>query len=154
VTFATAATLSLNGVFSSLYDNYIIAHTFSADNTADTTCYHRLRLSGTDNTTANSYVSQRIQANGTTVGGIRQTNDIAFSFVTSNNLRSGAQMFLYGPNLAQPTAARSVDVNGISGAHLEEYAWTHNQSTGYDGITIIIGSGTMAGLIKVYGLVQ
>lgn len=152
VTFSLCETLSLNGVFSSTYDNYIVdMHAID-----DGTTFLRLRVSGTDNSTANSYVSQLLDASSTTVSGARFTGDLARSFYSDRNKPNGNTMYMYGPHLAQPTAGRSVNANAISSARLVDWAWTHNQSTSYDGFTLIRTSTavTMSGLIKVYGLVK
>lgn len=153
VTFGLCETLSLNGVFSSTYDNYIIdmRHVHSAD-----AQYLRLRLraSGSDNSTANSYVHQRIESGSSTVAASRTTGNEAHSGYTDDANRSGDTIYIYGPNLAQPTAGRSVNVNGFLGALLGDFAWTHNQSTSYDGFSMYPPSGNISGLVKVYGLVK
>ena len=155
VTFTTCETLSLNGVFSSTYDNYIID--VRGNSNASLTIHLRLRVSGSDNSTANSYVSQRLTADNTTVAGLRETSDLAAQvFGLYNTQRDGIQMFVYGPNLAQPTAGRSVTALGASSAFILDRAWTHNQSTAYDGFTLLRGgaANNFSGLIKVYGLVK
>jgi hypothetical protein len=152
VTFSTAATLSLNGVFSSTYDNYVIDIRHLASSTDN--FEYRLRLSGSDNSTSNSYVSQLINANGSTVSGSRTTSTIGRLSIVSDGQRSGDQVFLYGPALAQPTAVRAVSASGNSSARIYDHASTHNQSTAYDGITLIPSALTFGGLVKVYGLRQ
>ena len=153
VTFGLCETLSLNGVFSSAYDNYIIdiRHVGSTNGVG---LRIRLRASGTDNTTANSYVFQYVDANSTTVSGARTTTTYATINGVDDSQRGGTSLYLYGPNLAQPTAGRSVTVDGFSNAYLIDAAFTHNQSTAYDGCTLFPSSGTFSGLVKVYGLVQ
>jgi len=152
VTFALCATLSLNGVFTSTYDNYIIDIRCVDDGTKQLRI--RMRLAGTDNSTASSYVDQRLRASSTSVSGTRTTANIANIFDNSATQRSGLQLFMYGPGLAQPTAGRTVTAGGTSSAEISDHAWTHNQSTAYDGCSLIMASGTFSGLVKVYGLVQ
>jgi len=152
VTFTTAATLSLNGVFSSAYDNYVISIRHLASSTDN--FEYRLRVAGVDNSTANSYVSQLLNADGTTVSGSRTTAGIGLLGLVSNTQRSGDQVFLYGPSLAQPTALRSITASGGGSARIYDRASTHNQSTVYDGITLTPSALTFTGLIKVYGLAQ
>jgi len=152
VTFSGVTSLSLNGVFSSLYDNYIIDIRCVDDGTKQLRI--RMRLAGTDNSTASSYVDQRLRASSTSVSGTRTTSNIANIFDNSATQRSGLQLFMYGPALAQPTAGRTVTVGGASSAEIADHAWTHNQSTAYDGCSLIMASGTFTGLVKVYGLVQ
>jgi hypothetical protein len=155
VTFATAATLSLNGVFSSLYDNYVIDCRLKTDKGSKEDIRIRMRLSGTDNTTASSYVSQRLRADSTTVNGARTTADYGLIMNTETDVNAeGFTGYVYGPSLAQPTAWRCVVVNADSSAGIDDYAGTHNQSTAYDGFTCIYSPTHFTGLIKVYGLVQ
>jgi hypothetical protein len=154
VTFTGVTALSLNGVFSSTYDNYVIDMRHSASTTVNPRI--RMRTAGTDNSTTNSYVFQRILANGTSVSGERVTGNNAFIGGATSTQRDGLDLFVYGPNLAQPTAMRSVTVYGFTAAAMFDCAVTHNQSVSYDGFSILNdGSGaTFTGLIKVYGLVK
>lgn len=150
VTFTAVTSLSLNGVFSAAYDNYVIAMQMSCS--GNDNYYYRMRASGTDNTTASSYVSQYIYAGSTTVGAGRDTQNYASISYMSSTARNGTQLLVYGPFLTQPTAARSIAVSGFSSAYMDERASTHNQSTSYDGITIFLGSTNMTGTLTVYGV--
>jgi hypothetical protein len=152
VEFANATSLSLNGVFTSEFDNYMIA--IRCVDSGTKTLRMRLRGSGTDNSTASSYVAQRLRAASTSVSGSRTTSNIADLTDLGLNNRSGLQVFLYGPNLAQPTAVRSITINGDNGGNINDHAFTHNQSVAYDGCSLIMSSGTMTGLVSVYGLVN
>ena len=152
VTFSSCATLSLNGVFTSSYDNYmiVIRHTPSAA----TNVAMRLRASGTDNSTASSYVRQYLGADSSTVSANRLTSnlwDAVFSSFTTQ--RDGATIYVFGAYLAQPTAMRSVSVQSNSSGAISDNAGTHNQSTAYDGFTLICDTTlTLSGLVTVYGL--
>lgn len=149
VDFGLCETLSLNGVFSAEYDNYMIV----ARNTSNTDAGNALRLrnAGTDATGSN-YVRQYLLASSTTIDGGRQTAQTAAWFmVSASTQRSGAVMYIYGPALAQPTAMRDVNVSGISSAYIQDQASTHSLSTAYDGFTVI-SNGTITGNIAVYGL--
>lgn len=155
VTFSSCATLSLNGVFTTDYDNYILVMRTSASGGGDLN--FRMRLSGTDSTTGYTY--QYLRANNTTVTALRatsQTVGLIGAVDITGTTRDGHTMYLYGPNLAQPTATRSVEAwSGYNnpGAEIYDFANTHSVSTAYDGITIYPGSGSITGLVSVYGLV-
>jgi len=151
VEFSAAATLSLNDVFSSGYDNYMLVMRHLSSASVEYVRF-RLRASGSDNSTASSYVYQRLESGSSTLAGSRTTSNEAHSGYTSSSNRSGDTIYIYGPNLAQPTAGRSVNSNGFLGALLGDVAWTHNQSTAYDGFTIYPPSGTMSGRVAVYGM--
>ena len=151
VQFSTCATISFNGVFTADYDNYMIV-TRIMNNSG---LYHylfRLRASGTDDTTTSSYVSQRLYATGTAIGGSRTAEIHAFNGFGINEQRDGQILYLYGPYLSQPTAYRSVHTLGFLGGYIDDYAGTHNQSVSYDGFTRRVSGGTMTGLMSVYGM--
>lgn len=154
VTFTAATTINVNGVFSATYDNYLVVMQHNASGTDFQAV--RMRASGTDNTTASSYVSQRLDANSTTVAGARETESYARGPGLSSAERSGYHLYFYGPNLAQPTAGRLVSVWGLSSGYIRDVAFTHNQSTAYDGFTLYpsAGSVTATGALCVYGLSQ
>lgn len=154
VTFSTCATLSLNGVFSADYDNYMIVMRHVGSDASAFNVDLRLRLSGTDANGSN-YTTQGLGATGTTVdgGGGRSSNlTLARISSTNNTLRSGLVLHVYGPNLAQPTAFRSLTVEGYDNARIIDYAGTHSVSTGYDGLTLSRPVGSFSGLVGVYGM--
>lgn len=151
VTFTSATSLSLNGVFTSAYDNYMISIRFT-NATGTTTLQYRLRASGTDNSTTNSYVTQELTADSTSVLGGRYTANLAYFGTAYATQRSGLNMNVYGPFLTQPTASRSVTVGDYLSAYSYDAAHTHNQSTSYDGLTVLLSAGSITGLVSVYGL--
>ena len=153
VSFSACATLSLNGVFSADYDNYMIV--FRYKTSASGGWYWRLRVAGTDNSTASSYTDQQLRANGTAVTGTRAANAESYLANGDNTYDAGFIHFVYGPYLAQPTAGRTVTIDPASGAYIQDSAHTHNQSTAYDGFTYVPwgASGiTAGGRVAVYGM--
>lgn len=151
VTFSSCETLSLNGVFTSQYDYYMIQMRYVSD-TIGKELRARLRASGTDNSTTGSYIHQRLTASSTAVSAVR-TGTNTFEIGNSDlTLRSGIALYLYGPFLVQPTAVRSVTVGGQGNAIIVDYAATHNQSVSYDGISLFASTGLLTGLVSVYGL--
>lgn len=151
VTFSSCATLSLNGVFTSDFDNYMIVIRHQGTVTTDELQF-RLRLSGTDATGAN-YVYQQLAALSTTVQALRvSSNTWARLGNAVSALRSGDTTYIFGPNLAQPTAMRATQASAYDNASVIDHASTHSLSTAYDGFSVFPQSGTIAGLISVYGL--
>lgn len=150
VTFSSCATLSLNGVFTSDYDNYMISirHSTGGDNTLNM----RFRASGTDNSTANSYVFQYLFADSTAVTAARTTTTSGSISYRGNTQRAGVTGYIYGPFLTQPTVYRSDLADDYLSATVTSLAGTHNQSTSYDGFSLIASAGSFTGLISVYGL--
>ena len=151
VEFSAVTSLSLNGVFTADYDNYMIV--IRGTSSVGANIPLRLRANGTDNSTANSYTTQNIQAIGTTVNATRSSADSGIVAVMNATQRCGFVTNIFGPYLSQPTAWRTVTANDRDSARIEDYAVTHNQSVSYDGFTFYPGVGNMTGLISVYGLV-
>ena len=157
VEFASATSLSLNGVFTADYDDYMIVMRHLGS--AFTNVWARMRAAGTDATGTN-YTRQVLFANTGTIQGARDTSQtFAICSRTGDNERSGDCIYFYGPNLAQPTAIRNVNVtgktpSGTDGTQIADNASTHSLSTSYDGFTLSPVSGSFTGLVTVYGLAQ
>lgn len=152
VSFTGCEGLSINGVFTSAYNNYMVI--FRATSNSSSTASMRLRANGTDSI-ASSYTFQQLRANSTTVSSSR-TIDTTYtnSLVSYSTERIGSTISLYGPFLAQPTALRTVSAGDNGGAEIEDYAATHAVSSSYDGFSIYGGLSTYwTGLVSVYGLV-
>jgi hypothetical protein len=150
VTFTAATSISINGCFSSSYDNYLMVINFDANSDDLLSC--RLRSSGTDSSA--NYVRQWIDANGTSVTGFRNAGTTnAFHLGYHGQDWNGSAAYFYGPALAQPTALRSVNVASVSGARILDSAGTHSLSTAYDGCTVLSTSGVAyTGALTIYGL--
>ena len=154
VTFSSCDGLSLNGVFTSSYDNYMVAVRISESTTANGVIALRFRVSGADNTTASSYVDQSLSAGHTTITALRETKDYGWAFGVSSTQPNGATLYVFGPHLAQPTAWRSVSAVGESNARIYDFAGTHNQSTSYTGLTLLRSGFFYSGLVTVFGFNQ
>ena len=152
VTFSSCDTLSLNGVFTSSYDNYMISMR-SANNAGDYGINIRMRSAGTDNSTASSYTWQFFFASGTTATSSRSSDSYS-AFFTASSTRDGNAGFLFGPFLTQPTAGRSSLVYGTSSGAVLDYAIAHTVSASYDGITFFPVAGQMTGAVTIYGFNQ
>lgn len=153
VTFGSCETLSLNGVFTSDYDNYMV--TVRGNSTTDTSWYIRFRDTGSDSSTG--YVEQRIEANGTSVVARRDQIGGTYGWILAsyNTQESGSTVYIFGPKLVQPTAYRSVSVSDYADAFMRDYAGTHSVSNDYDGMTIIGQSSVpLTGLVTVFGFNQ
>lgn len=155
VDFTDCVTLSLNGVFTSSYDNYHVVMRFFGGVSSSYVVYYRLRASSSD-ATGNNYTYQTLTANGTTVSGARTSStDYGYFTIIGYDARSGATLNVFGPNLAQPTATRSVGIGSASGGAVAwDVATTHSLSTSYDGMTLIADGAHMSGLLTVFGFNQ
>jgi hypothetical protein len=145
--FSAVSSQSFNNVFSSTYDNYKILIT--ASSATDTDLQIRLRVGGSDNSTASSYVLQRITASSTTVGGVRQTDSYWRGYSFRDNDYNSQEITLYRPFLTKPTLFSSYGNYGESNALIFGFTGSHNQSTSYDGFTMF--GPTVTGTISIYG---
>ena len=153
VEFASATSLSLNGVFTSDFDDYMIVMS-GASSAGDLGIQLRYRASGTD-ASGSDYTHQRIVAQSTTISGARSSSQTAAIFgFWSPTLKNGDVAYIYGPALAQPTASRNVNVDTSGSATIIDYAATHSLSTAYDGFTMLVGANSITGQLTVYGLAQ
>ena len=152
VSFSSCSSLSLNGVFTNSYDNYMIV--MRATIGVAWSLSARLRASGTDATAAN-YTFQYLYADGTSIVAARSsaTNQFRVAYFSTPQ-RNGFAFYLFGPNLSQPTAARSVMASDYLSAYIDDNANTHSLSTAYDGITFFPGTSTITGEVTVYGFNQ
>jgi hypothetical protein len=152
VEFANASSLSLNGVFTSDYDNYMIVVTHKGS-TADNAYNLRLRASGVDSTSG--HIHQYLQASGTSIVGARLVSQSSARLSShSSNGEAGLVAYIYGPNLAQPTAYRTITIETIGSPRILDFAGTHGISSSYDGVTLFADSGSTTGIVAVYGLVD
>jgi hypothetical protein len=152
VTFTTASSISLNGCFSSAYQNYVIKFNLTAATGTNTDLLLYGRISGT-NTTVN-YVSERIaQYSGTITG--TETATGRFGAV-----HSGYPTFaqydieIKSPQLAQVTLWNSTGMIANSAGEPNQIRITgyhYDATTQFDGITLYPASGTFTGTVRVYG---
>lgn len=139
---------SVNDCFSATYRNYIVKVNYTGSAVAQLSM--RLRVSGTDNTTASSYITQVINPSGSSVNAQRTTSDIATIGIYSNLLKSALNINFYNPFLATATPFDSL---GYGGSDVDSRYFTgiHNQTTSYTGFTLIGGTFTIDKL-TVYGV--
>lgn len=154
VEFNACTSVSLNGVFSANYINYMVVAHHSG--TAATTLRGRLRTSGVD-ATGTDYSVQNIEAYNTTAAATRATSIDGMSFgpIGASGYKAGHVMWVYGPFLAQPTASRSIGTGPWSSAYpgyIIDDSNKHSLSTSYDGITFYVTGGTMTGNVAIYGM--
>ncbi len=154
ISITSASSVSINGVFSSSYDNYKIVFSNMTGSGASQNIRFRLRKSGTDNS-SNIYYIQYISANNTSIGGARVTQT---QWVVGDVRDQGPMALtldLFNPNNASvKTNCLTFDMqNSTTEPILYFAALTHDlaSSADFDGFTIFPASGTMSGQVSVYG---
>jgi hypothetical protein len=149
VTFTGASSISLNGCFTSTYDNYRIIINLETTSSG-TTSSLRFRASGTDNSSSNYAYSYHFltTANTTyTQGNANTTTSFRIGF--SDGGTDMAIIDVFNPMKAFRTGYQSV----FNGKEVANFTSERNQgqmsvTTAYDGFTYFQNS--MAGTIRVY----
>jgi hypothetical protein len=154
ISFTTASSISINGCFSSIYQNYRIVINVSASSGDTNQIGLKLRVASTD--TSTNYTTVRSFTDGTTPG--TSANPLGtdeFYVMDSDkdfNGFSGCFIDLQSPNEARPTHYLTFQAghNGL-GFYLQTVGGVQNSSTQFDGASVICTVGNISGTISVYG---
>ena len=148
VTFTTASTVSLNGVFNATYDNYLIL--LKGNTSANPDLLFRLRVAGVDASGSSDYVRPVLYnaQNSSTVA------NIGGAATSSGYLGFGStSQFVVNTTFFNPFLTKQT-INTLQNYGQDYQLWGGNRhilSNSYDGITFIPVSGTMTGEVAVYG---
>lgn len=152
--FSGVSSQSINDVFSSTYDNYVI---FYKNTTVSGTpvLTMRYRLSGTD--TSANYGTQRLYAQTTAVSANRDgvgTDEIFISDMNNTTPTTvGMQMNIFNPNVASPTLSFISGTTLIAADLYTSFSASfQSSSTQFTGFTLLVSAGTFGGTVSVYGL--
>jgi hypothetical protein len=146
VTIAAASTASVNGCFTSAYENYRVVFTLTA---AANTINMRYRASSTD--AATNYSSKFVYgpyANTTLLG----DGNVSAGTSSRISIGNGAGLYVFdvmGPALAAATFHAGAMSESLYAGSIGGY---HSTATAYDGLSIITASGTFTGTLRIYGL--
>jgi microcystin-dependent protein len=152
IVLSAVNSVSLNGIFTSTYDNYQLVFSGALSSVGSVELRARFRVGGTDNTTTN-YYSQYVQGNSTTVTGARETTQTSFLFAYCNNaLPNQAIADICEPYLTKATSMTTSNLISTGGPNVLYYGQMHLGATSFDGITIYPASGTLSGTVRIYGL--
>jgi len=151
VTFTGVTTISLNGVFTSDYDNYRIICNLTK--TSAGFMGLRLRASGTDSVTNYYFVNLETSTTG---GPTRYASTTATSFDlgTKSNVSGSFVMDLGNPAAVSTTNQSQNGPGAQSGIMWSSVgSGFHQVAAAYDGFTLIIitGGALITGTIQVYG---
>jgi hypothetical protein len=156
--FSAVSSQSINSVFTSTYDNYLVYVTITAVATAtDTDVLFRLRASGSDTTSNYSrHYKTWNPTDGSAVGtGVSNQGEVYwFTGIGSSNPNSFGEMRLFNPNRASVTSV-AVNGYGVNNSTSQRTSFGNFQQTGatqFDGFTFYLaGAGTITGKVSVYG---
>lgn len=148
-TFSGVTSVSLNGVFTTAYDNYRVICSLSAS--TSTEVQGRLRVSNSDDTTSN-YADQRLFATAGTISGNRETAKSSVRLGESETTPAFFVADFIAPALSVPTQFISSNVKvSATTPFLNVFAGGHNVSSVFTGFTVIAASGNISGTLSVYG---
>jgi hypothetical protein len=150
VTFTGVSSVSLNGCFTGSWNNYRLVMKVLAS--ANNAFHFRLRNAGTDNSASN-YVYQNMWGyNGNNVAGSGAVPNTLgrFGQIATTNCMVVAD--LASPAVAETKSAVSTGMR-FQGSYGEIYTEGNYMShtTTFDGITLLVTSGTITGTVSVYG---
>jgi hypothetical protein len=146
VTYTTASSISLNGVFTSTYDVYRIVIVQTTGSTG-TTYNLRYRTSGTDNSSS-TYDTQRSSL-ASASNTIQRTLTGSTHLMTADS-NAGHMMTIDISNPFLSTNTRSIGFM-TNGGNLDMFGGNFTGTTSFDGFTFYPTSGTSTGTIRVYG---
>jgi hypothetical protein len=153
--FSGVSSQSINDVFSTTYDNYVIQLNCSTGSVAAESISLRLRVSGADNSSNNYYYSLAfVPFSGTPTVSGSNGSGLTSSFVVSyiNSTGGGAStIHLYDPFKTAVTRFQSFGGGNTSGDSIISRGGNSSVTTSYTGFTLIPATGTMTGTVSVYG---
>jgi hypothetical protein len=155
VSFTGVSSISLNGVFTSTYDNYRVTMRISGTSTSDAFMRTRVRVGGVDNSTASSYYQTSLYSGGSSASGNSGIQDNMLAGITNSTYAtSGSWIYDYiSPALASQTLINAHTFYTLTAGarYLEMVDCYHNATTAFDGFTMYPSTGTITGNIRVYG---
>lgn len=139
------------GTFSSLYKNYRIIGNVVGSISGGVNVNFRMRVGGTDNSTASSYRRQYLYGDTSTAAASNLTSDLALLY-NADTVSGPFTAELFDPFETKRTKVMShfFYQNVLVGLSYTD----HNQTVSYDSINMIPSSGTITGSVTVYGYNQ
>jgi hypothetical protein len=153
VTFTGASSVSLNGVFSSTYDNYRLLMSISSSST-NLSVNLRFRVGGTSASGSN-YSSNGSNSASTTLSNVNLNATSLFLFDVYSTIAqfSETSCDILVPALTQYTRFnfQSYGENSSGQNVARSISGVHDVATAYDGIEIFTSTGNITGTVSVYG---
>jgi hypothetical protein len=151
VTFSGASSVSLNGVFSSTYNNYLI----QMNNVTGNAGFVGLRLRTSTDESGAQYFTQELAGIGSSAVAARTSSGTSWlaCFRIESAYQNLGSMVIYNPfNTVVTTAESSLTTaaNG-SGIDFTYFGRGLNTTTSYTGFTVIASANNITGSLSVYG---
>ncbi len=140
-----------DSVFTSTYTNYRIIIRYQVSAAVELA----MQFGVASVYTATGYNYQRLNANSTTVDGLRSSSQTsAFIGQDAGAFTSLTTLEISGPQLAEPTLYQALNnrsASGYTSPVIVQYFGNQSASTQFDGIKFLVSSGTMSGSFTIYG---
>jgi hypothetical protein len=150
-TFSAQASVSIDSVFSSTYDNYKVELVITAI-TSNPNVQLRFR-DGTGNISGANYGYRvrNFSSLGAGSDGDAQGRTQTLAFLTPDTLGEtlGSSIDIFSPNLVSKTMGNNLGSVQVGNIFLGSFAY--NTTAQFTGFSIIASAGTFTGTIKVYG---
>jgi len=149
-TFSAVSSASINDVFSSTYDNYLIQSNYITS--AEAALLMRLRVGGSDNSSANYGIARFNFRTGSYSSAGSMTETYWNAGGSPITRRANATI-----NLFDPFTSNNASMNSLSGNSNASYTYgdvaggTLSVTTSYTGFTFFVSAGTLSGTFRVYG---
>jgi hypothetical protein len=150
VTFTGVTSVSLNSIFTSTYDSYRLLINVTGASTG-TSVNGRLRASGTDLSTAYYYSTPAGYIGSATIDNVTAANDSKFEITYASTKSTYGISDIIAPQLAQNTFFFTTGANASTGGNVRIGGGFVNNTSQYDGFTLVATSGNITGTIRVYG---
>lgn len=145
--FSAATSVTADNVFTSDFTNYVLMFNY----TTSTTNFPQIKLRVGGVSASTAYTSQQIQGFSGSVTTNARSAATSFEFAYyGNSTREAAIVHIMGPQLAQATQF-ATGGGAIGGALVQTIYGQHTTATAYDGIEILVATGTMTGTYAIYG---
>lgn len=153
ISFSAAASLSVNGCFTSSYDNYFAVYDLIG--TTSSWLHMKMRSAGTDNSAATYYDMYMYASAGTaqTAQRTAQTDGVRVGYTLSTgSISMGSTFNVFAPALARATSVTAFGSSDGTGITMRHEVGLHSTATAFDGFTLTpISGGTITGTLRIYG---
>ncbi len=148
VSFTSASAISLNGCFTSTYDNYYLSIKFTPSTAITATI--RFRTNGTDNSSSTyKYIMKNFSSAASDETYISRTGTSSELNRETGTTQISWEGVLRNPMIATQTLLNLTGTGSVGNYFLN--ATGFDNTTLFDGFSLIASTGNITGTIRVYG---
>lgn len=150
--FSAVSSVSVDNCFTSTYENYRVIVNITAASATDSAINFYYRASGVDTTT--SYRRSGFLNNYTTLATMSTSDAAVLNTSTTNATQSSLVLDSCAPQLARITTGffhASWTTNAGAGPQVQGGLFLQQSATQFDGFSLAASTGTISGVVRVYG---